>query len=94
MSIIDINEIEQVIVGKVGRSQQDPMRGLVAGRRGRCDRWHLQCHACGSSSGVVAAFGVTLGSVTMKVVPTPNIDALLGLARLFGRVHGLYPDAP
>lgn len=26
-------------------------------------------------------------------VPTPNIDALLGLARLFGRAHGLYPDA-
>jgi 2-dehydropantoate 2-reductase len=24
-------------------------------------------------------------------VPTPNIDALLGLARLFGRTHGLYP---
>ncbi|WP_284618746.1 2-dehydropantoate 2-reductase [Aquabacterium humicola] len=27
-------------------------------------------------------------------VPTPNIDALLGLTRLFGRVHGLYPDPP
>jgi 2-dehydropantoate 2-reductase len=26
-------------------------------------------------------------------VPTPTIDALLGLARLFGRVHGLYPEA-
>jgi 2-dehydropantoate 2-reductase len=26
-------------------------------------------------------------------VPTPNIDALLGLTRLFGRVHGLYPQA-
>jgi 2-dehydropantoate 2-reductase len=26
-------------------------------------------------------------------VPTPNIDALLGLARLFGRVHGLYQEA-
>jgi 2-dehydropantoate 2-reductase len=26
-------------------------------------------------------------------VATPNIDALLGLARLFGRVHGLYPEA-
>ena len=26
-------------------------------------------------------------------LPTPNIDAILGLARLFGRVHGLYPDA-
>lgn len=24
---------------------------------------------------------------------TPNIDALLGLTRLFGRVHGLYPEA-
>ena len=26
-------------------------------------------------------------------VPTPSIDALLGLARLFGRVKGLYPPA-
>jgi len=25
-------------------------------------------------------------------LPTPNIDALLGMTRLFGRVHGLYPD--
>jgi len=25
--------------------------------------------------------------------PTPNIDILLGLARLFGRSHGLYPQA-
>jgi 2-dehydropantoate 2-reductase len=24
-------------------------------------------------------------------IATPNIDALLGLTRLFGRVHGLYP---
>lgn len=27
-------------------------------------------------------------------VATPNIDALLGLARLYARVHGLYPDPP
>ena len=26
-------------------------------------------------------------------VPTPTIDALFGLTRLFGRVHGLYPPA-
>jgi len=26
-------------------------------------------------------------------MPTPSIDALLGLARVFGRVRGLYPDA-
>lgn len=25
-------------------------------------------------------------------LPTPNIDVLLGMTRLFGRVHGLYPD--
>ncbi len=25
--------------------------------------------------------------------PSPNIDALLGLVRLFARVHGLYPQA-
>jgi 2-dehydropantoate 2-reductase len=25
-------------------------------------------------------------------VPTPNIDTLLGLARLFARVRGRYPD--
>ncbi|VVE35125.1 2-dehydropantoate 2-reductase [Pandoraea anhela] len=25
-------------------------------------------------------------------VPTPNIDVLLGLTRLFGRTHGLYPQ--
>jgi 2-dehydropantoate 2-reductase len=26
-------------------------------------------------------------------IATPHIDALLGLTRLFGRVHGLYPEA-
>jgi 2-dehydropantoate 2-reductase len=26
-------------------------------------------------------------------VPTPQIDTLFGLTRLFGRVHGLYPEA-
>jgi hypothetical protein len=26
-------------------------------------------------------------------VATPLIDAIFGLARLFGRVHGLYPEA-
>jgi 2-dehydropantoate 2-reductase len=30
----------------------------------------------------------------LVAVPTPQIDTLFGLARLFARVHGLYPDAP
>jgi 2-dehydropantoate 2-reductase len=35
--------------------------------------------------GAVQEMGVRLGT------PTPNIDILLGLTRLFGQVHGLYP---
>jgi 2-dehydropantoate 2-reductase len=34
--------------------------------------------------GVVHELGQRVG------IATPNIDALFGLARLFGRVHGLY----
>jgi len=37
--------------------------------------------------GAVRELGQRLG------VATPNIDALFGLARLFGRMHGLYPEA-
>ena len=37
--------------------------------------------------GAVREIGARVG------VPTPNIDALFGLTRLFGRVHGLYPAA-
>lgn len=37
--------------------------------------------------GVVREIALRLGLVT------PNIDTLFGLARLFGRVHGLYPEA-
>ena len=36
--------------------------------------------------GVVHELGVRLG------VATPNVDAIFGLARLYGRVHGLYPN--
>lgn len=36
--------------------------------------------------GAVHEIGRMLG------MPSPNIDALFGLTRLFGRVHGLYPD--
>jgi 2-dehydropantoate 2-reductase len=36
--------------------------------------------------GVVHELGLRLG------VATPNVDALFGLTRLYGRVHGLYPN--
>jgi 2-dehydropantoate 2-reductase len=38
--------------------------------------------------GAVRELGARVG------VATPTIDALYGLTRLFGRVHGLYPDPP
>ena len=37
--------------------------------------------------GAVREIGARVG------VPTPTIDGLYGLTRLFGRVHGLYPPA-
>jgi 2-dehydropantoate 2-reductase len=36
--------------------------------------------------GVVREIGQRLG------IPTPQIDTLFGLARLFGQVHALYPE--
>ena len=36
--------------------------------------------------GVVHELGLRLD------VPTPNVDAIFGLARVYGRVHGLYPN--
>jgi 2-dehydropantoate 2-reductase len=38
--------------------------------------------------GAVVELGQRVG------VPAPCTEALFGLARLFGRVHGLYPEAP
>jgi len=36
--------------------------------------------------GIVHDFGRHLG------IPTPSVDALLGLGRLFAQMHGLQPD--
>ena len=38
-----------------------------------------------------ALVGAVLEMGRITGVPTPAIDALFGLTRLFGRVHGLYP---
>ena len=39
-----------------------------------------------------AIVGVVREIASRLDLATPNIDALFGLARLFGRVRGLYPD--
>jgi 2-dehydropantoate 2-reductase len=40
-----------------------------------------------------ALVGAVIEMGRLTGVATPTIDALFGLTRLFGRVHGLYPQA-
>ena len=66
-----------VITRKLGAFKTSMLQDAEAGRMIELD----------SIVGAVREIGQRVG------VPTPTIDALLGLTRLFGRVHGLYPDA-
>ncbi|HSI58458.1 MAG TPA: 2-dehydropantoate 2-reductase [Ideonella sp.] len=70
-------EDRHVITRKLGAFKTSMLQDVEAGRALELD----------AIVGVVQEMGQRLG------VATPNIDALLGLARLFGRVHGLYPEA-
>lgn len=54
----------------------------------------LQDVQAGRAIELDAIVGVVQEIATRLGVSTPNIDAVLGLTRLFGRVHGLYPEAP
>lgn len=66
------------VTRKLGAFRSSMLQDVDAGRALELD----------SIVGVVHELGQRLG------IPTPAVDALFGLARLFGRVHGLYPDAP
>jgi 2-dehydropantoate 2-reductase len=74
----------------IGQSAED--RHAVTARLGAFKTSMLQDAEAGRSielDALVAAvceIGARLGC------PTPNIDILLGLTRLFGRAHGLYPE--
>jgi len=70
-------EDRHVITRKLGAFKSSMLQDVEAGRAIELD----------SIVGAVQEMGVRLG------LATPNIDALLGLTRLFGRVHGLYPEA-
>jgi len=54
----------------------------------------LQDVQAGRAIELDAIVGVVHEIATRLGVASPNIDALLGLTRLFGRVHGLYPESP
>lgn len=76
-AIAESPEDRHVITRKLGAFKTSMLQDAEAGRALEIDS-------------IVAA----VHEIALRVdVPTPNIDALLGLARLYGRVRGLYPEA-
>ena len=71
-------EERHAITRKLGAFKTSMLQDVEAGRAIELD----------SLVGAVRELGRHVG------VETPRIDAIFGLARLFGRVHGLYPEAP
>jgi 2-dehydropantoate 2-reductase len=69
-------EDRHTITAKLGAFKTSMLQDVEAGRP-------IELDAIVSA---VREIGSRLGQAT------PNIDALLGLARLFGRTHGLYPE--
>lgn len=76
-SIEQTPEDRHVVTAKLGAFKTSMLQDVEAGRPIELD----------SIVAAVQEIGSRLG------VQTPNVDALLGLSRLFGRVHGLYPEA-
>ncbi len=70
-------EDRHAITSKLGAFKTSMLQDVEAGRAIELDAIVGAVHEIGRHVGV----------------PTPSIDALLGLTRLFGRVHGLYPEA-
>jgi len=66
------------ITRKLGAFKTSMLQDVEAGRAIELD----------SLVGAVRELGLHVG------VETPLIDAIFGLARVFGQVHGLYPDTP
>ena len=76
--IAETPQDRQAIARRLGAFKTSMLQDVEAGRMLELD----------GIVGAVAEIGRRLA------LPTPNIDALLGLTRLFARVKGLYPDAP
>ena len=76
-AIAQTPEERHQITRKLGAFKTSMLQDVEAGRAIELD----------SLVGAVRELGAHVG------VETPLIDAIFGLARLFGRVHGLYPEA-
>ena len=75
--IIQSAEDRHAVTAKLGAFKTSMLQDVEAGRPIELD----------AIVAAVQEIGARLGA------PTPHIDTLLGLTRLFGRVRGLYPEA-
>ncbi|GAA4016776.1 2-dehydropantoate 2-reductase [Actimicrobium antarcticum] len=75
-SILQSGEERMQLTRKLGAFKTSMLQDAEAGRQMEID----------ALVGAVQEVGQHVG------LPTPTIDSLLGLARLFGRSHGLYPQ--
>ena len=69
-------EDRHAVTAKLGAFKSSMLQDVEAGRAIELDAIVTAVHEIGQRLGLA----------------TPHIDALLGLTRLFGRVHGLYPE--
>ena len=67
-------------------------RHAISARLGAFKTSMLQDALAGRPIELDAIVGAVREIASRLGMATPNIDALFGLARLFGRVHGLYPN--
>jgi 2-dehydropantoate 2-reductase len=73
-------EDRHAVTARLGAAKTSMLQDVEAGRAIELDA-------------IVSAVKEIGARLTAPSVPTPHIDALLGLARLFARVRGLYPLA-
>jgi len=76
-AIAETPQDRHVVTRKLGAFKSSMLQDVEAGRPLELDGIVTAVHEIAARIGVV----------------TPNIDTLLGLTRLFGRVRGLYPEA-
>jgi 2-dehydropantoate 2-reductase len=77
---------------RIEQSTED--RHAVTARLGAFKTSMLQDVEAGRALELDALVGAVHEIAQRLGLPVPHIGALLGLTRLFGRVHGLYPEAP
>ncbi len=89
-AMLEAAEVGRRISCTIDQSPED--RHIVTRRLGTFRPSMQQDVAAGRPIELDAIVGVVVELARHLGVATPNIDALLGLTRLFGRVHGLYPN--